>query len=655
MEFNELKELKNLLTSIRKFHVPTMNYYASSDGRGFWHQISRKDIASLSSTATSVSSLIRAGEWTNKERNWGKSERVATRLLKKPWVSADLKPNNSFSLAFIAQGVMELAEAEPFPRAASFLKVVKTKIIPRLRKAILTVDSHLGAPGSVSIDPYPPSAYLTQLAYRVVTRASKGTPSYKVLRARVREWARSEVYRQLALIDSKSRIADPPQLAYAIILLATSVVEEFTSPEEKILIRKALKTFFDAQQEDGTWPPSQPLFHYPKFGNAHCFDYEVLSELLWCEQLRDELLPYLPKLQKSAEHLEPAAFHISAGTRGWASGHHPQIEGPESWSTACVFDFVCALDRFVAEAIRRSLFDELGAVYTPPIPGASLKKTRRFAPNFLDADVIRAGRPVSLKSTLLKYFVAPIDKEKEKITIGSRLSKTTPMSAILYGPPGTSKTQLAKLVGEYLGWPTVIVDPSYVVQDGLDHLYARAGRLFSILTEVERVVVLLDEFDELGRDRAHETEVLSRFITTAMLPKLAAINDERKIVFLLATNYLTRFDAAFRRGGRFDMVIQVMPPTFKAKQQHPDWQPILAAALASLPVGERQLAREGIADLTFLEMEQLIIRLRKPSANTTDELNKAFSGATLNRLNIAQKTWKSTSSDEANELRLPAI
>jgi hypothetical protein len=415
MDFTELKELRNFLASIRKFHVSTMNYYASSDGKGFWHQISRRNIASLSSTATSVSSLIRAGEWKNKRRKWGKAEKIVSQLLKKPWLSADLPANNSFSLAFIAQGVMDLAAEEPFAKAPASVIEVRKKIIPKLRKAILTVDSSLGAPGSVSIAPYPPSAYLTQLAYRVVSRASSpSSASYKELRAKVRDWARSEIYRQLALLDNKSRIADALQLAYAIILLTTSTPEEFTSPEEKTLIRKALKVFFDAQQDDGTWLPSQPLFHYPKFGNAQCFDYEVLSELLWCEPLRDELLPHIESLQRAAHHLEAAVFHITAEARGWASGHHPQIPGPESWSTACVYDFVSALDRLVAEAIRRSLFDELGAVYNSPTPAVSLPKGRRFAPDFLDANVLRAGQTASLKSTLFKYFVEPVDREKEK-------------------------------------------------------------------------------------------------------------------------------------------------------------------------------------------------------------------------------------------------
>lgn len=74
------------------------------------------------------------------------------------------------------------------------------------------------------------------------------------------------------------------------------------------------------------------------------------------------------------------------------------------------------------------------------------------------------------------------------------------MSAILFGPPGTSKTQLAKHISTFLGWPLLSVDPSYLVQDGLDNLYARANHLFSMFAMVEEIVVFLDEFDEMGRD-----------------------------------------------------------------------------------------------------------------------------------------------------------
>ena len=129
-----------------------------------------------------------------------------------------------------------------------------------------------------------------------------------------------------------------------------------------------------------------------------------------------------------------------------------------------------------------------------------------------------------------------------------------------------------------------------------------ADRLFDLLTMSEQIVVLLDEFDEMGRDRARSENLLSRFITTAMLPKLASINGQRKIVFLLATNFIRGFDAAFSRGGRFDMLIQVMPPTADEKLRH--W-PILQKVLALLADKARSDAKAWLGDLTYLECDQL--------------------------------------------------
>jgi ATP-dependent 26S proteasome regulatory subunit len=193
-----------------------------------------------------------------------------------------------------------------------------------------------------------------------------------------------------------------------------------------------------------------------------------------------------------------------------------------------------------------------------------------------------------------------------------------------------------------------------------------ANRLFSMLTLAEQVVVLLDEFDEMGRDRARSEEILSRFITTAMLPKLAKINEERKIVFLLATNYVSGFDAAFSRGGRFDMLIQVMPPNLKAK-------------LARWPdLRERLEALDG-------EKKQLVAKLRqaKAAAEIEMEIETAWGNCTLNKPNDiergprddkgtsptdpttkveAQKerkgdtaTWRQTSKAERQQIRLPGI
>lgn len=653
-----LEGLRNHLASISRKHVPTMGHYASEDGKGFWHQATKRGSASLASTATCVSSLVRAGIWNIDGRSWGTSEAVAERLLEKR-ENAGLEVNNPFGLPFIAEGILDIISTGEYPNSDVHEAKVRSEIAPRLIKAIESPEGRLAVPGAVSIAPYPPSAYLTQLTFRVLKRCyTKDDPALANVTKLVRTWARSEINRQIALITTGSRIADPLQLAYALVLASSASIDEQTSPEEKALITAGLRIFFEQQNADGSWRPSQPLFHYPEVGNAQCFEYELLTQLLICEPLQDELLKYLPKLRTSALLLDQTAFELEAAAGsdkvGWASGHHPQIEGPESWSTASVYDFVHVLGRMVAEAVRRALFEELKCSYHIPKRGPT-QSADNFAPGFLDANVKVNGNVASLKDTLRNRFVLPIAADKVNVANGGKLKMTTPMSAILFGPPGTSKTQLAKLISQYIGWPLLSVDPSYLVQDGMDHLYARANKLFSMLAIAEQIVVLLDEFDEMGRDRSKSTDILSRFITTAMLPKLAAINDGRKIVFLLATNYVSQFDAAFIRGGRFDMVLQVMPPTVEAKLARAEWHATLTSALDGLaPKRKQEEARSTIGDLTFLETVQLVASLQSGVEDVSEEIKDAGLRGTMRR-DVDGKTWIDKSSEEEKFMVLPNI
>jgi SpoVK/Ycf46/Vps4 family AAA+-type ATPase len=116
----------------------------------------------------------------------------------------------------------------------------------------------------------------------------------------------------------------------------------------------------------------------------------------------------------------------------------------------------------------------------------------------------------------------------------------------------------------------------------MDSVQAEANTLFSMLAAAERLIVLFDEFDEMVRERTlPNSDATSRFLTTAMLPKLSLINRRRRIVFILATNYIDQFDFAIARPGRFDRRFQIMPPTMKAK-------------LGSIPEVEEKLKTLGL-------------------------------------------------------------
>jgi hypothetical protein len=511
-----------------------------------------------------------------------------------------LEDNNPFTVAWILEAENALHEVSDPLDPASSARVEEMEHI--LQDCVKK--------GGVTIDPYPPTAYLTQLVVRVLKRRSK--LSQELERA-VNNWAWAELPYQIGLVQAKSKTADPFAVAYLVMLITAVTPRSETTPEQTSILRNALKTFFECQRDDGTWPLSRPLFHYEKFGNAYCYEYEMLTQLLSESRLQDLLLDYLPHLNAAVESVAQSSYSVEEGVQAWTSGHHPQLRSPESWATASVYHFMHMLDRLLAEAVRRELFRYLDLPF-PELAGRD--KGSAFARSFLDSSIEVQGGSHSLKEFLWDQFVKPLSEDAHAIAEGRQFKKGTPRSAIFFGPPGTSKTELSKEIARFIGWPHLAVDPSFLLRNGMDGIQAEANTIFRMLEETERVVVLFDEFDEFVRERgSSDAEQFSRLLTTAMLPKLASIHKRATLVFIIATNNIRQFDLAIRRPGRFDRVVQIMPPRYEEKISKKNWGATedvdLEGRLRDLSVDLTDEIRQRLGDLTFLECDAFATELAK--------------------------------------------
>lgn len=629
-DFEKLESLRLFSRQILQKQVASLEYFRY-DG-GFSH-VKGQSKRSVSSSATCILSLAATDSW---RLSAGKvqTKRLSKYLLSRT-ESAGLKPNNPFTTAWILEAVSALEDcSEPLDK--------KDKKLLGQKEAILQDEIRKSEEGGIGMKPYPPSGYLTQLVVRALDHRSKLGPD---LKERVNKWAWAELARQLALVHAKSKTQDAFSLAYLVMLATAVTPSSMITPQQVSTQRSALKTFFACQLDDGTWPLSRPLFHYPEFGNAHCYEYEMLTQLLHEPGLRDLLFPFLPNLKAAAEAVSDSAYRVGNTIYIWNSGHHPNQAEPESWATASVYHFFHELDRLLAEAVRRELFRYLDM---PFFGEGDATKKRTFAPDFLDSSIKVNGESHSLKKSLELEFVSPLAEEAKNVENGGRFKKGTPISAIFFGPPGTSKTELAKKIADFLGWPLLAIDPSHLLRNGMEGIQAEANTIFRMLAETERVVVLFDEFDEFVRERGlSDAQQFSRLMTTAMLPKLADIRKRRTLVFIIATNNIHEFDLAIQRPGRFDRIVQIMPPTCEAKLSKKDWG---AEGNIDLKQKFEALGQDldtnivgKLGDLTYLECDALATQLGKTKklADAIKTLDDHWKRCILNALTGEPKiTWK---------------
>jgi len=100
-----------------------------------------------------------------------------------------------------------------------------------------------------------------------------------------------------------------------------------------------------------------------------------------------------------------------------------------------------------------------------------------------------------------------------------------------------------------------------------------------------------------------------------MLPKLASIHKRATLVFIIATNNIRQFDLAIRRPGRFDRVVQIMPPPYQEKISKNNWGAAedvdLEGRLKVLGVDLTDKIKKRLGDLTFLECDAFATELAK--------------------------------------------
>lgn len=270
-------------------------------------------------------------------------------------------------------------------------------------------------------------------------------------------------------------------------------------------------------------------------------------------------------LQHAETDIEPALsarmlrlFHVTRASQsdnvpfvGWTSDQHGHSGNGEAWSTALAVDALGALHRMLDSQLNRRVLRHFSVVR----PGElKLSLDDLFYPDYGLAHADASYEPIALKMHEMQAHILGLPPLRSRL-----------FSAILYGPPGTGKTTFLEALATTAGVPLVQVTPSDILTHGSEHVESRARSVFSALSMITGAVILLDEFDSILRRRGPNQSgaTIFEYLTPGMLPKLKRLHEtakEQRFVFVLATNFLERLDAAATREGRFDQKIGVFPP-----------------------------------------------------------------------------------------------
>jgi len=140
-----------------------------------------------------------------------------------------------------------------------------------------------------------------------------------------------------------------------------------------------------------------------------------------------------------------------------------------------------------------------------------------------------------------------------------------PAAIILFGPPGTGKTSFAKGIASRLAWPFVEIFPSALASGGQAGQAQALSDAFEKLVNLERVVLFIDEVDEIAGDRQGRPE--SQGIVNELLKSIPRFRENPGRLLVCATNSVRVLDSALIRPGRFDCLIPVGPPDEVARKE----------------------------------------------------------------------------------------
>ena len=157
------------------------------------------------------------------------------------------------------------------------------------------------------------------------------------------------------------------------------------------------------------------------------------------------------------------------------------------------------------------------------------------------------------KDILEKVIIDPINNSEDSVL---------PKGIMLYGPPGSGKTMIAKALANTSGMNFISIKGPELLSKYLGESEQLIKNYFNKARQVSPSILFFDEIDSIcSINNDGSTDSVTSRMLSQLLLELDGFSELSNVVILAATNKINKIDKSLLRSGRFDLLLETPLPS----------------------------------------------------------------------------------------------